>query len=163
MKYLLVIMLLVTFGCSSRKKIIDKEDNISNIEDIEKVEENKYAINFIKAELLSDVLTRAEKEDKWIYLDLGAKWCLPCKLMKQEVYSNKETVQIINENFIPYMVDVEKGEGPDLKLIFEIKSYPTLLFIDSKGKVKLRKESSLSGTGLISFAKEAIVMKGGKI
>jgi thioredoxin-related protein len=163
MRYLILIMIFLTLGCSSNKKKQNTEEASSNKGEQEITIEKKYAVDFIKAELLSEVLEKAEKQDKWIYVDLGAKWCLPCRIMKQEVYTNKETVKILNENFLSYMVDIEKGEGPDLKLIFDIKSYPTLLIIDSKGKVKVRKESALSGTGLISFAKQALEMKVAKI
>jgi thiol:disulfide interchange protein len=159
-----LLLSITCFACKSKKQIAQAKESNSSIE-LKKIEETTTeptasAINFIKVSELSEVLAEAEKQNKWIYLDVGAKWCVPCQIMKKEVYTNKETVKVINDNFIPYQVEIDKGEGPDLKLIFEIKAVPTLLFIDSRGRMKLKKESALSHTGLINYAKEALALKG---
>lgn len=171
-------MIAILHSCSSSKKIAEnnKEKSKKEISLSEKnVDENKVDTNIIlepfedekafrfefdKSTLLGDVLARAEKENKWIYIDMSAKWCAPCQIMKRDVYTNEEIAEYFNNNFITYLVDVEKGEGPDLKLIFEVKSYPTLLFIDYKGRQMLRKESALSASGLMSFGMEAKRTKG---
>lgn len=180
MKFLVYIIVLISFlqSCSSSKKIVrNKEEKpkkeISSTEikaEETKIDtnvilepfENEKAFRFVfeKSALLGDVLAKAEKENKWIYLDLSAKWCAPCQIMKRDVYTNEEIAAYFNENFINYLVDVEKGEGPDLKLIFEVKTYPTLLFIDAKGRQVLRKESALSIEGLKNFGDTAIRTKG---
>lgn len=164
MKKLIPLLLLCWLAAckSSKKATSDIDPSIKKEEKIDKSEEEvaePIAVQFFKAKELAEVLAEADKANKWIYLDIGAKWCVPCQLMKKEVYTNPETVKIINENFIPYAVEIDKNEGPDLKLIFDIKSVPTLLFVDSKGRVKLRRESGLSHSSLIAYAKEAIILK----
>lgn len=180
MKYSIYIILFISIlhSCSSSKKITEDKKkkpeteitNIKNSIDEIKIDtniilepfENEKAFRFVfeKSALLGDVLAKAEKENKWIYLDLSAKWCAPCQIMKRDVYTNEEIAAYFNENFINYLVDIEKGEGPDLKLIFEVKTYPTLLFIDAKGRQMLRKESALSMEGLKNFGVSAIRTKG---
>lgn len=175
MKFLvyLIIFISILQSCSSSKKIArnkeekpKKEISITEIKAEEtKIDSNiilepfenekAFRFDFEKSALLGDVLAKAEKENKWIYIDMSAKWCAPCQIMKRDVYTNEEIADYFNENFITYLVDVEKGEGPDLKLIFEVKSYPTLLFIDYKGRQMLRKESALSASGLLIFGQEA--------
>jgi thioredoxin-related protein len=92
-------------------------------------------------------------------LDVGAKWCVPCQLMKRDVYTHQTTADYFNEHFIPYLVDGESNEGPDLRLIFDITSYPTLLFIDEKGRPMLKIESALTTSALMEFGKSAVEKK----
>ncbi len=139
-------------SCKGKKKIVDKPKN-----DI--VEIPNLLFDFLNKEELGEVLELATKENKWVYIDIGAKWCAPCKLMKRDVYTNETTASFFNKNFISYLVDGENGEGPDLRIIFDVKSYPTLLFVDGKGRIKLKKESGLSNTGLMTWAQEAIKLK----
>ena len=170
----LFLIVFITQSCSSSNKVVRRKDEKNSEKEVSsnenKLKENKIDTNIIiepfedektfkfkfdKSPLLGEVLARAEKENKWIYIDMSAKWCAPCQIMKRDVYTNEETSDYFNENFITYLVDVEKAEGPDLKLIFEVKSYPTLLFIDFKGREMLRKESAVSASGLMSFGQEA--------
>ena len=48
--------------------------------------------------------------------------------MDQEVYPDKKVSKFLNENFINYKVDAEKGEGITLAEYYQIQAYPTLLF-----------------------------------
>lgn len=179
LKYSIYIILFISIlhSCSSSKKITEDKKkkpeteitNIKNSIDEIKIDtniilepfENEKAFRFVfeKSALLGDVLAKAEKENKWIYLDLSAKWCAPCQIMKRDVYTNEEIAAYFNENFINYLVDVEKGEGPDLKLIYDIKSYPTLLFVDYKGRQMMRKESAVTASGLLIFGQAAVEIK----
>lgn len=128
-------------------------------EDTEIQEDKKVLFDFVNAPLLSDVLAMAKEQNKWIYMDVGAKWCVPCQLMKRDVYTHQQTADFFNEHFILYLVDGESNEGPDLRLIFDIKSYPTLLFIDEKGRAMLKIESALGTTALMELGQSALTKK----
>ncbi len=150
--FALLVIASVFSNCKSGKKASDKEKDPIEVSKVNLFEFKDFP-------LLSDALEEANKQGKWIYMDVGAKWCTPCQMMKKEVYSNKETADFFNKNFVNYLVDGEKNEGPDLRVIFNIKSYPTLLFIDGKGREMLKMESSLSNSALISFGKDALAKK----
>jgi thiol:disulfide interchange protein len=96
-------------------------------------------VHFEKGEMLQPILEKAEKENKLVFVDFYTSWCLPCKLMDEEVFPNKNTGEFMNERFINFKVDAEKGNGPNLAFIFQVKQYPTLLFLDPKGRVLERK------------------------
>ncbi|MFQ5448258.1 MAG: thioredoxin family protein [Saprospiraceae bacterium] len=83
----------------------------------------------------SEMLARAEKENKLIFMDAYAVWCGPCKMMSRDVFSQKETGDFFNANFINVKMDMEKGEGIDLRKKYKVMAYPTLLFIDKDGEV----------------------------
>ncbi len=82
-----------------------------------------------------EALQRAKKEGKPIFLDISASWCGPCKMLKARTFPNGEVGKFYNENFINVAVDGEKGEGIELAQKYKIRGYPSLIFIDSNGKL----------------------------
>lgn len=76
------------------------------------------------------VKKQAVTEGKLIFMDVYTDWCGPCKLMEEEVFTQPEVAGFYNEHFVCYQVDAEKGEGIDLKRQYEVKVYPTYLFVD---------------------------------
>ncbi len=68
--------------------------------------------------------------------------------MDDEVFNDKATADFMNDNFINYKVDGEKEEGPDLAMIYNVKGYPTHLFLDGKGRVL---EKNLGSLGIVGF------------
>jgi thiol:disulfide interchange protein len=153
-------IILFNTSCGSKKK----NNATAPIIKKEKVDEEEEAaqmvFNFESYPLLGDVLDKAAKEKKLIYLDAGAKWCPPCQLLKKNVYTHLATATFFNEHFISYLVDVEKGEGPDIKLMYNISSLPTLLFLDEKGREISRIESGISASALTAKAKEVLAKTG---
>ncbi|TAK31750.1 MAG: DUF255 domain-containing protein [Saprospiraceae bacterium] len=83
----------------------------------------------------SELLARAEKESKLIFMDAYTEWCGPCKMMTRDVFSQKEAGDFFNANFINVKMDMEKGEGTGLREKYKVMAYPTLLFIDKTGEV----------------------------
>ena len=105
-------------------------------------------MNYESYGTLSEVLMKAEKENKIVFLDMYTDWCLPCKVMDEEVFEDKSTADFMNEHFINYKVNGERGEGPDLTVIYEVKGFPTHLFLDGRGRVL---ERNLGALGVVGF------------
>lgn len=82
-----------------------------------------------------ELLAKAEKENKLIFMDAYAEWCGPCKMMARDVFTQEEVGKYFNSKFINVKMDMEKGEGIGLSSDFGIMAYPTLLFIDKTGEV----------------------------
>jgi len=122
----------------------------------EPVRTREYAFDFVDSKALAPVLDLAAEEGKLVFLDIYTSWCLPCKMMDKDVFTNQQTADIINENFISYKVDAEKANGPDLAFIYEVKQYPTLLFLDTKGRVIEKGTGAMYHNQLVDLASSAL-------
>lgn len=78
-------------------------------------------------------LDKAKAENKLVFMDAYTTWCGPCKWMSKNVFTDAEVGSYYNDKFINVKIDMEKGEGIDLAKRYEVKAYPTLLFIDGNG------------------------------
>ena len=96
---------------------------------------NAAQINFLDNPAWKTVLEKAKKENKIIFLDAYAVWCGPCKNMDAQIYTDPTVADFYNANFINVKYDMEKGEGPKLANLFQVTAYPSLLFINTEGKV----------------------------
>mgnify|MGYP000249113826 CR=1 FL=1 len=82
-----------------------------------------------------EVFERSRKERKLVLLSLSAVWCHWCHVMDETTYSEPEIIKIINENFIPVRVDVDKR--PDIAERYNFGGYPTFAFLNSNGNIIL--------------------------
>ncbi len=80
-----------------------------------------------------EVLAKAKKAKKPIFLDCYTSWCGPCKWVAQNIFTDKVAGKFFNSNFINVKIDMEKGEGPELGKKYDVKAYPTFLILDSDG------------------------------
>ena len=133
-------------SCNSSQKITKKE--IIPVEN--------YAFDFVAAKDLKSVLQQAGRENKLVFVDVYTTWCLPCKMMDQDVFTHQETADEINKNFISYKVDAEKENGLIVSFNYDVKQYPTLLFLDAEGKVLERKDGAAYQSELLSMAQSAL-------
>jgi len=103
-----------------------------------------------------DVTEKAEREGKLVFVDLYTDWCLPCKLMKEDVYTDESIGDFMNKNFINYKVNAEEGNGPNMTVLYNIESFPGLLFLDSNGRVLEQKQGAAYHTELKAMANRAL-------
>jgi len=140
MKKLLVIWTLMSFFLSAQAQNLPaKSKQIIFIEN-----------NF------STALKQAKAKRKYIFLDAYTSWCGPCKKLKNTTFKDSLTADFFNKNFINAAIDMEKGQGIDLALEWDVQEYPTLLVLDDKGKIVLRSVGYLSAKQLTDFGKEAL-------
>lgn len=119
-------------------------------------------VNFEQTTSFESVLQKSKAQHKPVFVDFYTTWCMPCKLMDEEVFSKKISADYLNKYFICYKVDAERGKGPDLAAIYEVNAYPTTLFLDDKGVVLVRKEGATMHTELTKLGNEAIARFNGE-
>ena len=117
--FIVVLLALAASSCKAPKELVKP------------LEKDTYLdgqMVFIKAEDLTAALDKAMEKNKPLFIEFEADWCLPCKMMSEEVFTHKETADYFNENFVNYKVDVEEGTGPNLKMLFGVNILPCLLY-----------------------------------
>lgn len=113
-------------------------------------------VEFVKSKTFFSVLDKAEAEGKLVFLDFYSTICVPCKMMDKDVFTDKEIAKMLNKDFISFKVDGEKELGANLRGLYGVYSYPTLLFMDSKGIVLERKVGAAYQTQLKQMARSAL-------
>lgn len=103
-----------------------------------------------------EALAKAKKENKLLFMDCYTSWCGPCKWLSKEIFPKKEVGDFFNKNFVSFKIDMEKGEGVELCKKYQVKSFPTLLFLDSEGKEVHKMVGGKPADELIAGAKCAI-------
>ena len=116
-------------------------------------------IQFNKEAKFETFLATAKSENKLVFVEFYADWCTPCKMMEQQVFSDKSIGDFFNKKFVNVKVDSEKGNGPDLAAIFEVTALPTLLFLDEIGRVVERREGAAFHKDLMNMAENALSQK----
>lgn len=101
------------------------------------------------------ILAKAKKENKLVFIDAYASWCGPCKLMVKNVFPQKAVGDYYNSHFVNAKIDMEKGEGIDLAKKYNVKAFPTYLFVDGNGEVVHRTLGYVEENDFIQFAKDA--------
>lgn len=102
-----------------------------------------------------EALEKAKAENKMVFMDCYTVWCGPCKALAKNVFPQKEVGDYFNANFINLKMDMEKGEGPELLKKYDVKGFPTLLYIDAEGNVLYKRVGGTNPEGLIADAKLA--------
>jgi thioredoxin-related protein len=89
-------------------------------------------INFVNGSL-SEALLKAKSENKLLMVDVLTDWCKWCIELDNKVYAAPEVAEFANTVQVNYKIDAEKGEGIEFAKKYEIKGYPTVLFLDGDG------------------------------
>jgi thiol:disulfide interchange protein len=103
----------------------------------------------------SSLLAKAKKENKLIFLDAYASWCGPCKLMAKNIFTLQSVGDYYNGHFVNAKMDMEKGEGVELAKKYNVRAYPTYLFINGDGEIVHRVLGYVEEKPFIQFAKDA--------
>lgn len=101
------------------------------------------------------ILAKAEAEGQLIFVDAYASWCGPCKMMAKNVFTQSEVGEYYNRNFVNAKIDMEKGEGVGLARKYNVRAYPTLLFINADGQLVHRGVGYKDAEDFIQLGEEA--------
>jgi thiol-disulfide isomerase/thioredoxin len=97
-------------------------------------------------------LKQAKEQDKLLFIDFETIWCGPCKTMDEYVYTADRTVEAFR-NILAIKVDGD--ENRELVKKFDIKAYPTMIILSSKGKILGKRVGYQSVEDIVNFIKDA--------
>ena len=76
---------------------------------------------------------RSAASGKPIVLYFTGTWCVPCRIMKRQVWADDEVAALVNDQFIPVAIDVGNGENEEILKRFHIEGAPVTIVCDSTG------------------------------
>jgi len=78
---------------------------------------------------------QAAISDKPIVLYFTATWCVPCRIMKRQVWADRQVMELVNADFIPVAIDVGDPENAEIMNAYKIEGTPVTIVCDSRGNV----------------------------
>ncbi|MEL4307609.1 thioredoxin family protein [Joostella sp. CR20] len=87
------------------------------------------------AENITSTRQLANNSNKNTLLFFTGKWCVPCRIMKREVFADTEVEKIINSQVIPVLIDIDNPSTMELVKHFKIGVTPTTIIVNSEGEV----------------------------
>jgi len=82
---------------------------------------------------LEGALARAKVEHKLVLVDIYADWCAQCKELDEKTWPETSVKQWIAQNAVPIRIDTD-ARRKDLATKLQIRSYPTVLLLDTEGR-----------------------------
>ena len=105
---------------------------------------------------LKELLAKATDQNKYLFVDVYATWCGPCKYMSGRVFPQEAVGNYFNKTFVNAKFDAEKGEGIDVAKKYGVRAYPTFLILDKDGTEVGRIVGGADGDMFIEKVQEAL-------
>jgi len=129
---------------------------------------DKQGIKWVEVLSWDEIKAKAKQENKYIFMDCYATWCIPCKKMDKEIYPNEKLGKLVNEKFIAVKVqmdstrdDIERIQKwyrtvQELNKKYTIPGYPAYLFFSPEGELVHQDEGYKSVEDFISLVSDVI-------
>ncbi|MEM9252356.1 MAG: thioredoxin family protein [Planctomycetota bacterium] len=94
---------------------------------------------------------QAAETGKPVLLFYTGKWCVPCTIMKRNVWADEEVAATVNASFIPVMIDV--GDPREAAAIEEnqIHATPFTAIVDAQGQVLQWQQGGMSKADFLAM------------
>lgn len=107
-----------------------------------------------------EVLAKAKKENKVLFVDVYTSWCAPCKMVAKTVFPQQKVGNYYNQHFINYQLDGEKGDGPAVVKKYSVGGYPTFLYLNGDGELVYRFSGAKDVKGFLEEADKVTICAG---
>lgn len=98
-------------------------------------------------------LAKAKAENKPLFVDFYAVWCVPCKRIAKEIFPLKTVGDYFNKNFVSIQLDAEAKENVEVAKTYNVAVFPTLAFIGNDGKALSIIQGAVDEKALIEEAR----------
>ena len=119
---------------------------------------------------IEDAMQEAKETDKYVFVFFtGSDWCVWCDRLKDEVFFHQQFENYVEDNMVMVMLDYPKANilsaqqkeyNSKKQKEYNIRGFPTVLILDTEGKVLVQTGYRPDGPeAYIEFLEEAINWK----
>jgi len=86
---------------------------------------------------INDAVAQANLENKYVFINVYAVWCAPCRMMKAQVFPEQEAGDWFNPRFVSLSIDAERGPCADTAFIrsLGVRAFPSFIILDGNGEL----------------------------
>jgi len=96
----------------------------------------------------------AARQGKLYFVHFTAQWCMPCRWMDENTFSDPALSDFVQQHYIAVKMDIDDAYGLKCKEEFIVHKLPTVLIFNSKGEVIDRREASIDAADLLALLQQ---------
>lgn len=86
---------------------------------------------------------QSAQSGKPLILYFTGKWCVPCRIMKRNVWADEQVAAAVNAAFIPVMIDMDDADADSAVSRYSIGGTPNTIITDPTGNVLQQKSGGM--------------------
>lgn len=98
---------------------------------------------------------QAAESDKPIILYFTGTWCVPCRIMKREVWADDQVTAQVNASFVPVMIDVDAPESEAIMQRYKVTGPPVTIVTDPQGEVLTWRTGGMGKSEFLQLMQES--------
>lgn len=106
------------------------------------------------ADTFDSAQKQASEAGKPMILYFTGQWCVPCRIMKREVWANDEVATPVNSRFIPVLIDIDMREHAAILARYNVGGAPVTIITDPQGNVLRWKAGGIGKSEFLAFLDE---------
>ncbi len=114
-----------------------------------------WAADFSSAQRL------AEESGKPLIVFYTGKWCVPCRVMKRQVWADDRVASVVNARFVAVTLDIEARKGDAALEPHPVVTTPTTIIAEPGGKILRQVEGGLSRAEFLEMLDRAVSIRDG--
>ena len=94
---------------------------------------------------------QATEVDQPIILYFTGQWCVPCRIMKREVWAAEDVAATVNERFVPVLIDIGNPDHEAVAARYNVRGTPVTIITDPEGNALDWKVGRLGKTEFLTW------------
>lgn len=99
---------------------------------------------------------QAVESQKPMILYFTGTWCVPCRIMKREVWASDEVANVVNQELIPVMIDLADPRYSELLIRYKVHGAPVVIITDPHGQPLNWRSGRLGRSEFLDFLRSTV-------